>query len=207
MKRIPLLLVAATLLAASLHAQPVAFREAVSGDLSNDNNVPTFLSFDLGLNTIEGRMGRPGTGAIDRDIFSFTIGENEIISGFDVLAYAPVTSARVGSFLALSAGDTITVANASSHLSNILVTRTGPILDSLSAGAYSDTVGQSTGLGFDEPLGAGTYTVWFQELSSFVDYKLGVTVSAVPEPSTYALTGAGILVGLIVLRRRKRRAS
>lgn len=207
MKRLLLsVLGAVSLVGTALHAQPAMYLESVSGDLSNNNAAPTLLNFDVGLNIVDGRMGRPGTGAIDRDIFSFTLNPGEILTGFNVITYQPVTSANVGSFLAISMGNLITTANASNHLSNALVTGSGDILSTLAAGAYSDTVGQpSMTNGFSQPLGEGTYTVWFQELSSFVDYRLGLTVSAVPEPSTYALLGAGVL-GLLCMQRRLRRS-
>jgi len=201
MKSLLLSLLLAVPIGTALYGQ-ANYLESVSGDLSNNNLAPTLLNFDVGINYVQGRMGRPGTGAIDRDIFSFTLGANERLTGFDVLTFAPVTSANVGSFLALSGSGTISTANASDHLSNALVTGPGGILETLAAGAYSDTVGQpSLGDGFAAPLGEGTYTVWFQELSSFVDYRLALTVSAVPEPSTYAMIGASLLV-LLCARKR-----
>jgi hypothetical protein len=195
------LLVSAALLGAALHGQPVNYVEGVSGDLSNDANGPTFLNFDVGQNLVSGRMGRPGTGPIDRDIFSFTLGQGERVTSIDILSFAPTSNAGVGAFLALSMGNMISTANTSNHLSNTLVSGTGGILDDLKTSAFSNSVGASVGLRLEGELDAGTYTVWFQELATFVDYQIGFTVTPVPEPSTYAACGAAAL-GLLALRRR-----
>jgi hypothetical protein len=190
----------------SLNAQVVIHDETVSGDLSNNNLAPTALNFGVGLNVVSGQMGRPGTGPIDRDIFSFTVLPGTALNGIEILRFLPTSvPGPSGSFFALAGGTSINVTNASTHLSNIIVNGTGGIFDELAAGAFSDLIGQTSGLGFSTPLGAGTYTAWFQELSSVVSYQIGFNITPVPEASAYSLFGAAVLCGGIVVRRRIRR--
>ena len=71
--------------------------------------------------------------------------------------------------------------------------RTGDILPQMVLGSYSG------GLGITDPLGPGTYTAWFQELSSVVTYQMYYTiVTAVPEPATAC---TGLALGLVALTR------
>jgi len=213
MKTTLLAAAAALCLSASLPAQLTNYVESISGDLSNLGTAPTFLNFDVGLNTVSGTMGRPNrTSPIDADIFTFSINPGEWVTSISILNFAPVAAPGfAGSFFAISGSNTIDLVNPSLHLSNRLINGTGEILPGLAAGAFSDTLtgaqDQPPTLGLTAPLGQGTYTIWFQELSTNVDYSIGVTVSAVPEPSTYALAGAGALTAMAPWRRRQRRAN
>ncbi len=65
--------------------------------------------------------------------------------------------------------------------------------------------GEYGGLGFTAPLGAGTYTAWFQETTNVrVNYTMAYTVAAIPEPAAAAsLLGLGVLT-LAITRRRSR---
>lgn len=201
--------VTALALSGDLPAQLINYTETVSGDLSNLGTAPTFLNFDVGLNTVSGTMGRPNRNSpIDADIFTFTLNPGEWLTSISILTFAPVSAPGfAGSFFAISGSNTINLTNPSMHLSNRLINGTGEILALLDAGAFSDTLTgaqtQPHTLGFTAPLGQGDYTIWFQELSTNVDYSIGVTVSAVPEPSTYALCGAAALGGLALWRRRR----
>ena len=210
MKKKLLAAFAALALSGALPAQIINYVETISGDLSNSGAAPTLLNFGLGQNTVSGTMGRPNnTAHSDADIFSFTVNPGETVTSISILSFAPVSRPGfAGSFFAISGANTINLTNPSSHLSNRLISTTGEILPGLAAGAFSDTLTgpqtQPHTLGLSAPLWAGDYTIWFQELSTNVGYTIGVTLTAVPEPSTYALTGAGLLCGLVVLRRRKR---
>jgi len=190
-----------------MHAQIVNYVESTSGDLSGVATAPTVLDFAPGLNTVAGTMGRPAGGAIDRDIFTFHLENWEQVTSLNVLDYSPAaTPGAIGSFLAISGSNTINLTNPSTHLSNILVSGTGEILSFLAAGSYSDSLGtQPHTLGLTAPLGAGDYTIWFQELSTPVNYRLGISVVAVPEPSTWGLIGAGFIL-LICFYHRNRRS-
>ncbi|MFT3784294.1 MAG: PEP-CTERM sorting domain-containing protein [Nibricoccus sp.] len=199
------ILAALFVLSSSLAHAQLNYSEAVSGDLSGNALLPTVLDFAPGLNTVSGVMGRPPGGAIDRDIFTFHLESWEQVTSINVLQYNPsVTPGVIGSFLAISKGTTTNLTNPSTHLSNILIGSTGEILPFLAAGSYSDSLGnQPATQGLTAPLGGGDYTVWFQELTTPVAYTLGITVAAVPEPSTYAAVGAGLLLLGCIVRRRK----
>jgi hypothetical protein len=190
----------------TLSAQIITYVESVSGDLSGTATAPTFLSFGLGQNTVSGTMGRPPGGAIDRDIFTFKVQEWERITAITLLRFEPVAApGPIGSFFAISGTNTINLTNPSTHLSNRLVSGPGELLPLLIAGAFSDTLGtQPATQGIRGPLGQGDYTIWFQELSTSVNYTLGVTVTAVPEPATYAMGGGALLLAVCLLRRRAR---
>ncbi|MFZ4682785.1 MAG: PEP-CTERM sorting domain-containing protein [Terrimicrobiaceae bacterium] len=161
--------------------------EPVNGDLSGDNFAPTALTFDLGVNRVKGTMGGdPGDGIpLDRDIFKVTIASGQRISSIEVLTFAPTGL----SFYAVAAGESISITSSANHLSNTLISSTGEILPTLASGAYNG------GTGLTDPIPAGTYTFWLQEVSSVVTYEMAYTVQAVPEPGSVSL----LLLGLLAL--------
>ena len=81
-------------------------------------------------------------------------------------------------------------------MGNMLLSATGEILPTLSS------PGEFGALGFPTPLGAGTYTIWFQEAGNLVNYSFDYTV-AVPEPQSLTVIAAGALA---LRRTRKLRA-
>lgn len=192
MKHLPAIILAIALCSARAGAA-TTYLESVSGDLSSDNLAPTALSFSAGINKVAGTMGGdPGDGIpLDRDFFSFTIAPGLELISIRVLQYSPPGQ----SFYAIAPGTSINITAPSNHLSNLLINGTGEILDKLDAGAYSG------GLGLTAPLGAGTYTVWFQELASVVTYEMDYTLTATPEPSRAVLLAAGF--GICLLRRHR----
>lgn len=182
---------AITLLAVAGLARASFWQESIQGDLSGVANAPTPLTFDLGPNRVIGTMGTDtdvGT-PTDRDIFTVTIPLGQAITSIYVNIYDPPGA----SFYAIAPGTSISLTDPSAHLSNVLINRTGEFLPNLAAGAYSG------GLGLSDPMPAGTYTIWFQELASVVTYDFTYTVSVIPEPSAFAL----MLPPIALLRRRR----
>ncbi len=160
--------------------QALTLNESNFGDLSGNHLAPTPLTLDVGVNRIGGTMGRDlPSDPVDRDIFTFTLAPGQMLTSINVLVFTPTNQ----SFFAIAPGTMIDVNDPAGHLSNTLVKETGEILDDLDLSAFSG------GTGLDAPLGSGTYTIWFQELSSIVTYDIAYTVQAVPEPGT-ALWGA-----------------
>lgn len=180
------------------------YDEAVQADLSNDGNAPTVLTFEIGDNRVKGTMGRESVGPVDADIFTFTIQPGQWLTSIYLHSREPAEN----SFYAIAAGATIRTDvthpadGGQSHLRNVLVRNDGELLAGL---AQSKEYGGSVS-GVTAPLGAGTYTVWFQELSNRVTYDFSYVV--VPEPSTVVLLGVGLLVGISLRGRsaRSRRA-
>lgn len=186
------------ILVAALPARAIDYIESINGDLtatiaSEIASSPTPLVFGLGVNTVSGTMGGDaGEGILlDRDFFTFTLAPGQTLTSINMLVFSPVGQ----SFYAIAPGTSISLISPAGHLSNVLINGTGEYLDDLALGAYSG------GTGLTAPLGAGTYTVWFQELASVVTYSTSYTV--VPEPSTItALAGGlGLLLGIGRLRR------
>jgi hypothetical protein len=158
-------------------AQAFTWNETVSGDISSNPLAPTPFALDVGVNSVSGTMGRDlPSDPIDRDIFTFTLAPGQFLTSINVVVFQPTNQ----SFYAIAPGTSIDIEDPSHHLSNTLVKGEGEILDDLAAGAYSG------GTGLAAPLGAGIYTVWFQELSSVVTYQIDYTVQAIPEPATAA---------------------
>jgi len=192
-------LIDSAIVASILGATPVRaatlWDEVVNGDLSSNNLSPTPLTWGIGMNSVRGTMGRDlGAGVpLDPDFFTFSLSPGQALISIVVSQFDP----QGASFYALAAGTSIDTGSPANHLSNILVTGTGEVLAALDAGSYNG------GLGLTAPLGAGTYTVWFQELSSVVTYQMDYTVVAIPESGG---AGVGLALGapatLMALTRR-----
>ena len=181
----------------------VLWDEAFQGDLSNNNLAPTALTLGLGVNSILGTMGRDLPSVpVDRDMFTFTIAPGRALASINVVTFTPTNQ----SFYAIAPGITINDTDPATHLANTLVQHTGDILPQMVLGSYSG------GTGITDPLGPGTYTAWFQELSSVVTYRMDYTIVdtvAVPEPAA-ACTGialAFVALGRAFGRRRNRIAA
>ncbi|WP_461783307.1 PEP-CTERM sorting domain-containing protein [Prosthecobacter sp.] len=170
------------------------WNEAVSGDLSGNHLAPTPVTFNSGTNTIMGSMGdAPADGIpLDRDIFTFTIAPGFQLNAIDVINYSP----RSQPFYAIAPGTSISITNSSGHLANTLVTGLNDLLFQMAGGSFSG------GTGISSPLGPGTYTAWFQEVSAVVTYQMDYQVAAVPEPSHGMLLLSGI--GGLLIRRSRR---
>jgi hypothetical protein len=173
-------------------AAPLDYNEALSGDLSNFGSAPTPLIFDLGVNRVTGTMGGPPDN--DPDIYSFVIMPGLQLTSIFLSPMEP----RENSFFALASGSTISMTDSQTHLAAHLTRSIGELMPDLAAG------GEFGGLGFTAPLGAGTYTSWFQETTNVrVNYTMAYTVTAIPEPAaTACLLGLGGLTLALTRRRR-----
>jgi hypothetical protein len=171
--------VSGLILAPCWAASALTYDEAQRGDLSGVSNAPTPLTFDTGPNIVRGVMGGDlGDGIpVDRDIFTFTLLPTQSLAAINVLALQPAGA----SFYAIAPGTSISLTDASGHLANTLVSAPGQELLARMLNSYSG------GTGISKPLGpGGTYTVWFQELSSVTSYSIEYVVTESPTPTNPA---------------------
>jgi hypothetical protein len=181
---------------ALLFTSPVASRagvihdESLLGDLSDDGASPTLLAVSLGVNQVIGSTGLVD-GARDLDLFRIVIPEDAVLSSLRFSRYDETPTRSGGSFLAIAAGGEVDTGLGSVHLSNVLVNGTGEWLDDLAAGSrFGPPHAMVTGL--VAPLAAGEYTVWFEEISTTIDYSMELEITPVPEPCTGGLLLAGL---------------
>lgn len=190
-------------LALGLLAAPCAspgstlWNEASQGDLSGNRLAPTGVSLELGSNDL---FATTQNG--DLEYLTFQIPAGRAVSSVYLRAY---TGTDGRAFFGLQQGGTFTVAaNAASPSDMYGYSHFGP--NAVGATVGSDFLGQAASAfgaqGFTPPLGAGTYTLWLQQLGTPVTYQLDLVVSPVPEPASTAAAVAAALLGVAVIRRR-----
>ena len=150
-------------------------------DLNNRNG-----DQDSPLDAAFGNTAKTQTdGIYGADYFTLVLGSDESLASIRVDAYTFGPANPNVSFLAYTVGDVFTGQDFGDIDGNTLFNA-----------ASGDLLGQLAG----GPLGAGTYSFWVQETSAtLVDYQL--TFEVVPEPSTAALLGLGLMS--VALSRRR----
>jgi hypothetical protein len=200
-----------------------------STDFSNDPAHPTVLgSLTPGNNIISGTINTYGTpvgphGELsnqDVDYVTFTVPVGDVLSQFIVTDGTNIsTSPRIDSmFLGLAAGNQVNVdpsfSSASGLLGWTLVTQAQlgtDILPAIGASAPSNFPPVPGATTFTPPLGAGNYTLWFQDGEGVANYSFNAVISAVtgavPEPRTWIqmIAGFGLIGAALRVRRRAQR--
>ncbi len=175
----------------------VVWDEGVQGDLSSLPGSPTAVSFANGLNTVIASVTEPGADL--RDYMTFTIGPNQLLTAIFLDAFSPVGA----SFHAINAGSTSFIPGEDPSgnflgLELIFDFQVGTdVMPDLAAGAFGST-------GFTAPLGPGTYSYLFQELTGGQSRSYQLSFNVVPEPSSTALL---ILAGLATTFRFRRQVA
>jgi hypothetical protein len=190
-------LATAVWLAAGAPAQAATvYQESTQGDLSNSGLAPTAISVAPGVNGIAGGAANP-----DRDYAAFTVPAGYGLESLYVRA-GTVTAGLQGSFIGLQAGSQVTVdpdgASAAGLLGWTLFSAADVDQDIL---ARMGTAGAGAA-GFTAPLGAGTYSLWLQELGGRSSYVLDLELVPVPVPAAWSLLLGGL--AMLVARARKR---
>lgn len=202
-------LLAVALAALAAQAGAADYDEAVAGEISADRLLPTRILLTdsprganglRGNNIVSGTLGRNG-GVVDRDYFTAVVPQGFALTELRVGNQTTTGGGVLGSFIGVATGDVMPVAESATTAAGLLgrkhyglADRGTDILDDLSAAGDGAT-------GFARPLGAGAYTFWVQELSpGTYNYRFNLIVSAVPEPSQWALLAAGL--AMLGWRRR-----
>lgn len=190
------LMAVALLMAFTSWARADNWIEAIDGPLSSDKDAPTHLTLSVGSNLIEGSVS---PSPIDPDFVTFDIQIGQTLESIVVTKYE---SNQLLSFIALQQGTSITSTTNGSELLGAALIGSQPgvavgddILDDLGEAELS-------GLGFEDALEPGSYTLWFQETAADVDYGLNLTI--VPEPNTCAIFGLVFAFWFAIHRPRKR---
>ncbi len=179
----------------------VAYDESVLGDFANSGLTPTAVSFVVGSNQIFGSSGNPGTGA-DRDYFTFTLPAGLELVSLTVLPGSTFLGPGALSFIAVQAGNQVTVNPTGGSAAGLLG------WSHYTAADINTNILPEIGLGggatgFVPPLPAGSYAFWIQETGAGTSaYRFDFAVAVVPEPASAAFMLAG-LAGLSLLRWRR----
>ena len=168
----------------------VVFDEATGGDLSGDQNAPTFINVSDGSNTVVFTTDQKGD---DRDIFTFNVPEGSELTGviLDVFDTNTKDDFNLG-FIGFSAGAVLGTDPLAPNPTALL--GYGLVQLSDSGSDIFETMGQGGGSqGYDGPLPAGPYTFWAQETSLSND-SWRVTLVITP-PCAGDLNGDGTVSG------------
>lgn len=194
---------------AATSAQSATLDEAVAGDFSNDRLAPTPWLLDggslaangeTGHNILAGRTGRSGT--VDRDYVHIVVPEGYVWSELRV-GQQTTTGGNGGSFLGVAVGSSMPVDPAATSAEGLYL---WTHYDTADRG--TDVLGEMklngghAGGYLDGAIGAGSYTLWIQELAAgSYTYRFNIVLSPVPLPHGGLLALAG-LAALAAWRRR-----
>jgi hypothetical protein len=188
--------------------------ESVVGDLSNNWNTPTSLSFTTGSNQVLGSVVRLSTTSPqDMDYFTFAVPAGNQVTAINVLAGTAAGGPGAVSFFGIASGTSVidpsTTPNSAvaAGLLGYTLYGSGDIGASiLNRLATSNTLSPAA-QGFSV-LGPGNYSIWIQEgTPGTFNYGFDVVIGAAPEPTTWFLSCAGLSAMVVLTRRRHKQAS
>lgn len=212
-----------------VNAATVTFVENESSPattLSRNNTAPTMLgTFGVGVSTVSGRVANARTSSRTSDFFSFEIADGTQLDSMYITNAAAATSISfigmsVGnSFPYLSINDFDTINNNYAAIGAMTFGDVSPMFPLLlfdsSLPPASPTTnsnrpffdlaeqnGAPTGVIQIPLVGPQTYTVFAQEWNTLTTYTVAFSVSAIPEPSSFAVLGLAS-VGAVMRRRRR----
>lgn len=188
-----LAIVSAAVAFAAPAAADVIWDEAINGDLSNDHLNPTFLALAPGSNMVFGDTTPEPQ--LDPDYFALVVPVGYELSS---IIFEEYVSADDQAFFAVEAGPKITSPfDPSALLSAVLI---GSAPGTMQGDELLDDLQNPNVFGgFTGNLQAGTYTFWYQEITTATDYGFDFVITPVPAPAT-----ATLAVGGLLLARRRR---
>ena len=195
----------------------ISYDESVDGALSTNHLMPTVLgSLATGPNTVSGVVANamaPLNNGRNSDVFTFVVDpgyqlDSAVFTNHmgSNLSYAGL--ARGSVFPYDNAGLNALDANNNPYTGIGLIGFTdGTVLFDDNSNDFSNFATFYGSSGFTAPLGPDTYTFYVQETNqggSPASYtlQLNASVTAIPEPSAFAILGAG---GALAAMRRRRR--
>ncbi|MBQ71989.1 MAG: hypothetical protein CMJ67_03695 [Planctomycetaceae bacterium] len=171
----------------------VVYDEATGGDLSGDQNAPTFINVSDGNNTVVFTTDQKGD---DRDLFTFNVPEGSELTGviLDLFDTNTKDDFNLG-FIGFSAGAVLGTDPLAPNPTVLLGYGLVNLGDSGSD--IFEIMGQGGGSqGYDGPLPAGPYTFWAQETSpSSDDWRVTLVITPTSAPCTGDLNGDGTVGG------------
>lgn len=177
------------------------YAEAVDGDLSNLPASPTSWALSAGSNVLTGSAGlNLSSFSEDFDLVTFTVPAGHQL---DSITLDTITVGDRLAFFGLQAGSVFldSVGNAMTG-ANLIGWRTlSGANDGLNL--LAEFRSRYSPARFDIPLPSGAYTMVLQDTDGPVSYGITLGVSAVPEPSGWALAGAAACGAGAVDRRRR----
>jgi hypothetical protein len=213
------LALAGALVATLSAAHATDYDEVVQGDLSNDPAAPTSIgALAPGVNRISGTTIPGGTfdvdthsySDLDNDYVTFTVPAGDVLSHL-VLGSDAIIQPSDRLFLGIAQGAAVSVDPSFTSAAGLLGwTLVGApmagsdLLPGLGSSAPPDFPAVGGATGFTGPLAAGQYTLWILDGDSPVAYDFRLDVTAVPEPSNWAILLAGLALTGLTLRRHAR---
>jgi hypothetical protein len=191
-----------------------SYTESVDGSFSSDSDSPTNLGIFLpGINQVTGQVTAIGDGGFNftNDVFTFEIPSNAQLVTITMSSFSTAGGAG-GMFMMLDDGPTFEfqsdeVNDQFSFGPDLSLILGGSVVGGGEVGTdilddLQNAFNFGNGSFFTTPLGPGSYSVYLQETGSFSNYSLAFNVSAVPEPSSWAVLGVFVIGGMLVHHRK-----
>tara|TARA_R110000868_G_scaffold241497_2_gene496341 strand:+ start:91051 stop:91638 length:588 start_codon:yes stop_codon:yes gene_type:complete len=181
------------LIVGSSVAMGAVYDESIDGDLSGDRFNPTFIDFDLGVNTVINETVNAEIESGDIDYLTFSVGAGQWVDSIIIAdTFNPNGGLDMGVFVGL-AFDNFFDFDIDGFIGDGLE---GFIITDFTNVGFESIETLSGGL---TTLGQGDYTLWIQQGNVDIT-RVTTHINIVPAPSAMALLGLG---GLASIRRRR----
>lgn len=195
--RVAAFVAASALTTLAAQAQVFDYDEAISGDLANDIAAPTDLgAAGIGNNSVRFSIANSNDPGGDFDVFTFQIRDGEELAAIILADYQGNDAI---SYIAFSDGSTFPVNpndDPGGFLGGALF---GPDIQSLGDDLLPDLqLPAAGGMGFEGPVGPGSYSVFVQQTGTPTDVQLVFVV--VPTPASASLL---LVAGIAAVRRSR----